>query len=523
VSVVSSDLHGGIIKEAPAPMRKPLGAFMLGVLIGQAPAQVPNGGAEDPRAEVLRKRRQTYPDLAKVVDLAQSVPPEFATDALLRVAADSRNHDRAWKIELLDHSFQMGALAREPNRQKIIGSRAVSRSRAEIISLGFDQRLDRLSLQCRVVSEMLKLDKPKALDMFQRIAWPRLRGLQCRDALIDHVEDYYGLVGEIAESAFTADQRYRGHHVDLLSYQVSRMSAPVEVGAVAKVLSSSTLTRDELNLLASRFAANLDHIERDDRSFSASFGRADQALQELVRSLAAKNVSTGGIIAAYRRYLIRNLTGNRCADSGGEEFSSSVLDSFNQNFASDTDASRAPLMADDVKPAKTQGQADWEPFVNDAEFDRAWQEYLDLWLGKGHGPLLRGGTKPLPDAQKNTMQWRTQFDDFLRQIDDLRPKAGEPEYRHFYRKATGLTVALRVAPPGPDQEKVIRQFVAFLRSSNLQQENVFEWYAQVQRTASSVRGVSPEANARFLGELESSGHPILSLYAVASRVIPEAK
>ena len=131
--------------------------------------------------------------------------------------------------------------------------------------------------------------------------------------------------------------------------------------------------------------------------------------------------------------------------------------------------------------------------------------------------------KPLSDEEKSTIQWRTQFDDFLRQIDDLKPKDGEPEYLFFYRKATALDAALRVARAGPDREKVIRQYVALLKSSNLQQESPLEWYAQVQRSANSIRGLGPEARAVFLDELERSGAAVLSLYAVAARVIPEAR
>jgi hypothetical protein len=52
---------------------------------------------------------------------------------------------------------------------------------------------------------------------------------------------------------------------------------------------------------------------------------------------------------------------------------------------------------------------------------------------------------------------------------------------------------------------------------------VLEWYAQVERTASAVRAVGPEASARFLTELERSGNPILNLYAVEARVIPDNK
>src|SRR5215471_1137040 len=166
-------------------VRDALFAFVLAVLLsGPTRAQVPVGRQED-AVEVLRKRRLQYPDLVKVPDLAQSAPPELAADVLLRVAASARNQDRAWKIELLEDASQMAALARQPNRQKIIASRAVDRSRAEILSLAFDQRLDRLSLQGRIVRQMFKLDKAKALDMFQRTTWPSLRRRECRDALVD--------------------------------------------------------------------------------------------------------------------------------------------------------------------------------------------------------------------------------------------------------------------------------------------------------------------------------------------------
>ncbi|HEV2688190.1 MAG TPA: hypothetical protein VGV35_06540, partial [Bryobacteraceae bacterium] len=409
----------------------------------------------------------------------------------------------------------------EPNRQRVIGSQLVARSRAEIISMGFDQRLDRLSLQTRAVREMLKLDKAHTLEMFQRIPWPELRRRQCRDALIDHVDEYYRLLGEIAESSFTADERRRGRHIELLSYRINQMRSPVEVGPAVRMLLSVTLTDDELTPLVNQLTASLDRIESDDRSFSASFGAAEEEINRFVKALAARNVSSVVIAAAYRRYLIKDLAGNRCADSGGDEFASSVRDSFNKNYASDTDTNRAPIGRDDIGPAKMEGQADFEPFVNGSEFERAWQGFLDLLLGKGHGPLLAKGTKTLPDEQKNKPEWQTQFDEFLHQVDELKPITGEPEYKIFYRKATILQGALRVAPPGPERDRVIGLFVSFLRSSNLQQENVLEWYAQLQRTASVVRGLGPAANARFLDDLESSGHPILGLFALATKVVPE--
>ena len=65
--------------------------------------------------------------------------------------------------------------------------------------------------------------------------------------------------------------------------------------------------------------------------------------------------------------------------------------------------------------------------------------------------------------------------------------------------------------------------VALLSSSSLQQESVLERYAQVQRTANSARALGPEATEGFLSQLERSGNPILSLYAVTARALPDNK
>ena len=500
-------------------MRDAFFAFVLAaVLTGSAHAQPP-AHSRDSRDEVIRQRRLEYPDLVKVADLAQNAPVELAADALLRIAASARNRDRAWKIELLEEAFQLATVAREPNRQKIVGPRGVDRSRAEILSLAFDQRLDRLSLQSRVIRQMLKLDQRKALEMFQRIARSDLRSRQCRDALVDQVAEYYDLVAEIVASALSAEERRRGDDFDLLSYQISRVRSPVQVGPAAKLLAGSGLTREDLSILSGRLAASIDRIENDDRSFSASLPTTDEALNELARALAARQAATGSIVAAYRRYLKRNLAGERCADTAGDPAPSSVVDSFNQNFASDTDRTRAPLTLDEVKAARVEGLAQRDPFVDDAEFERAWNEFLDLLLGKGHASLFK--SRRLSDEQKNTNEWRTQFDDFLDQIDDLTPTVFEPEYRYFYRKASALTAALRVAPAGPYRDKVLGRLVAFLRTAGFQQESLLEWYAQVQKTAGAISELGPEAKERFLNELEDSGNAVLKLYAVTARVIPD--
>jgi hypothetical protein len=193
-----------------------------------------------------------------------------------------------------------------------------------------------------------------------------------------------------------------------------------------------------------------------------------------------------------------------------------VASSFNRELASDASPNLAPLVAEELKPPRIEGKANLEPFFDDAEFQEGFQAFLDLLMGKEHG-LAKA--KPLSDEQKDTAEWRERFDDFLRRVDELKAGVGEPEYRYFYRKATALQALLRVAPPGPEQDKVVRKFVAFLGSSNFQQESMLEWYAQVERTARAVKELKAGTYAKFLKELEGSGHPVLILYASAAATL----
>jgi len=467
---------------------------------------------QTPRSKILEQRRKQYPELSRIVDLAQAVPPEFSASFLLRVAASARLRDQVWKKELLEQAFQSAGLAQQPVRRKVIAAGWVARSRAEVMSMGFERLLDRLSLQSLATSEMMQLDKAKALEMFQAISFPGLHQLHCEDALVDHVADYYDLLGRIIGSAFTPEELRYGRHIELLNYKIGSMDSPVQLAPMAKVLSSAVLSPEELKALTGSFAAALERIQNNDRSFSSVLPSTDEELHRFVEVLKAKSVMPDAVIAAYRAYLVRNFTSNRCADNvGKEDLLPTVVSSFNQGLASDANPNLAPLASEELQPAKIEGKANLEPFFDEAEFHEGFREFLDLWSGKDG---LMG--KPLTDEQKDTAEWRERFDAFLRKVDELKAGVGEPEYRYFYRKATALQALLRVAPPGPEQDKVVRKFVAFLGSSNFQQESLLEWYAQVERTASAIKELKSGAYAKFLEELEGSGHPVLILYAAAA-------
>jgi hypothetical protein len=193
----------------------------------------------------------------------------------------------------------------------------------------------------------------------------------------------------------------------------------------------------------------------------------------------------------------------------GKDALGKVVDAFNQDLASGANPSLAPLRVAEIKPGKIEGRANTEPFIDPAD-----EDVLGRFI-----EFLTGGEK-LGDEDKNTVRWRSQFDDFLRQIDELKPGAGEPQYRYFYRKANALTALLEAAPRGSERDKMLRQLVAFLSSSNMQQESPLEWYAQVSKTAFSIGERGSEEYQEFLRELERSSNSLLTLYAFAANAFP---
>jgi hypothetical protein len=67
------------------------------------------------------------------------------------------------------------------------------------------------------------------------------------------------------------------------------------------------------------------------------------------------------------------------------------------------------------------------------------------------------------------------------------------------------------------RDAVIQQYIAFLRSSNFQQESLTEWFGAVNALAESVNG---DAHMKLLDALENSGHNVLFLYARIEKLLP---
>jgi hypothetical protein len=459
--------------------------------------------------EAAKRRLAEYPDLTEIVELAQGAPAEFSARALLRVANSPRLHDKAWKREILEKAFQNASAARNPIRKQIMEGPSSAGSLTAMTSQAAALGLDRLTLQTKAVAAMLPLDPKRAREFFLSIPQPRPSRLHCEDALLDDPSSYYATAAAIAAQAFSIDERKHDEPILFLNQRIQNITSPVEIAPAAALISSSKATPAQLKLLVSSLAAALQRMEGDDRSFAGSLPAVVRAVPDLVDLARASNAGAAILTEAYRQFLIRNLTGPRCAESAEkwqQDAVASAVSSFNSRLSSEASAA---LKEEDLKASKVEVKANLDRVFPSGDEQRLREQWKTLMFGQGQTGLR--------DEEKNTEEWREQFSALLREIEGMKPATGESEALFFFRKGGALSAALSAAPAGAIRDAVIQQYVAFLRSSNFQQESLTEWFGAVQSLADSMNG---DAHTKLLTALENSGHNVLFLYARIEKLLP---
>ena len=441
-------------------------------------------------AEALKRRRMEYPELTQIVELAQSAPAEFAAQALLRVAQSTNLRDRAWKRELLDQAFQTAGAARNPVKRRVRPGGLPYGTREQMIGDAGNLGLDRLTLQTNVVRAMLAVNPKQARELFLAIPQPVLARLRCEDVMVEDPSVYFVAAAAIAATAFTAEERKQDEVALFLNERVQRIASPVELAPAMRMIavSSSRITAAQYKLLTSSLAAAFQRVEGDDRSFSSSLPAIARETGGLTGSELAE---------AYKQFLIKNLTGPRCADSDYSQISADL----------------ASLKLEDLKPSKLEAKALLTSPDRKAEEDLLRAKLMALEFGVETRAALT-------DEQKSTLEWRELFSGLLHDIEAIKPASGESEALFFLRKGAALHALLLVTPQGGPRDKILQEYIAFLKASNLQQESPVEWFSMVDSLAGETRSMNAREYKKMLDAFEASGHTVLSLYARIEKLLP---
>lgn len=455
-----------------------------------------------------------------LVDRARAATPEFAADALIRIAGSPKTADRAWKRELLEEAFRRAAGAQQPLRKR--AATPPSNVLAGFLDRAFSQELDTRSLQSRAVRALLPLDPAKARELLLEMAPLNLPRLTCEDALVYDVEGFYQAVGEVAQRGFTAQELASDEPLKFLQPYLSNLQSPVQVGPAAHLLAGVKLKPEHFEALVAAFAGAVKEISGDDRSFSFAIsrrGRINPQIYDLVNACKQRQVAVQPLLEAYRGFLVRHLKAARCAD-GADPVAGAAFGlnpPKDQEQAQDAvvffnDSLRAPpvkaIEAEEVQPEKVEGKAAGARFCDGEECLARTKAYTALLFGSSGVPLA--------PQQRQTPEWNARLKEYLASLANW----GLPA-EHFHEKCRFYSDLVNLVPNGADRETVLRAFLDFLKQNSYQAGNRMEWFLPVNSLIARVF-MDPLGLKAVMQDLRDCGDPVISLYAALEELAPRS-
>jgi hypothetical protein len=446
------------------------------------------GARRDPRVESL------------VTD-AMTIPTEFASDALLRIAGSGLVTDPEWRREILETAYMRAYAAQEPYRRTSVGIPPDSRQGA--MTIAAESTLNRVSLQVRA-SQLLAADFPaRARELFE---WIDVNPdpATCDDPLVPALDEYYAALSSLARTTF--DRAHRAEAMQFLELYLWHARLPSDMPSVARALQRFRPTEGEAAHLENAFRFILDLGANDARGFSTA--TLDIVLRAGELQAADHELGVPGwfVMEGLRAYLVRQLGAPRCLDSITESLTPAAFNDTMRQL--DPFADVKPIDGREIRPSKYLGVARVDPYWRTPEARRLHDMLIDL-RGSENGP-----PKPLKDRQVD--EWRHRAERLIVDIDHWTGRSEATERDAFYQKAMLFTSVLDLMPASETRSMGLRTFVDFLRHADIDRTHRNLWYVFAARLASTRGDMRKEA----LTAMERSGHPILSLYSRIEQIAP---
>jgi hypothetical protein len=458
-----------------------------------------------------RKPPKIPVEIQQAIGMAMAAPPEFAADALLRIIAADKIKDHGAQSDVIETAFRLAARSQHPFPLMAAPVSGVD-TRSGYVASALRMKLDGLSLQTRAIDLMLRIDPHGARELFAQMPHPHLEPLSCEATLIPQVADYYVVLGRIAAEAFPASERSKEEHAQFIQAHLDRIVSHAELAPALRMIAAVEWTPSQFDVLLGSFLAKMQSIAPDDRTFSVTVYDLDQSISQLIFRARQQNDHPERIVNAYRSYLVANLTAPRCADNASGRFQQvqgGSLELFGDAIRGDLPA----LDAAEMKPKKVAGEAVIDHYWESAESKRIFEECMRLRVGPDG--------RMLSVAERNTREWKRQLTDFLAALADWKAADERSEADYYHQRAIVYEALLELTPAGDERNRVLDDYIAFLRGSNLQQENPVEWYWHARSTLNRTRRTQRAEADRMLAAFAGSGSIILSLEAMLARIAPD--
>jgi hypothetical protein len=445
------------------------------------------------------------PDLRHLTGLAASLPPEFQADTLLQIVESRGGLDPALKRDLIERAFVAAGQSRNPYPQ--VAVHGIDPDSRQAFQAGASSiKLDRLSLEARAVRLMVAFEPLAARQLFLEIQKPVVAMGSCGDALIPQLDDYYEMAAPVILRGFTPKEIDRQEPLGLLLRILAGVSAPYEIGPAARLILNANVTPQQFEVALSAFAARIETIAPDDRSF----GETGSAVQGGIASLESRAAASSGAVRtvlarAYRKYLTSNYGKARCGDSAGGRIAGTPMtnpvDWFNESDL------RGDLPLIDIKEITFTGSGDR------LKLDTYWaapDSAKILTAAQGLRSSPGGLTWSL--EQRSSSEWTQRLDSFLAQLSEWKQSGEESELDFFNEKAIVYQSLIDLCPAGDSRQRLVLAFVDFLKGSNAAAQNPVDWFWHAQNIYRRLGQAGDADGAKVMAAYKASGNLILEVY-----------
>jgi hypothetical protein len=411
-------------------------------------------------------------DIVLFLNDVRSAPPEFAVDLMIRIAESERVADLSWKRELIEEAFRLASTVQQPVKLATLPSIPTD-TRSGFLARAFEKNLDALSLQCRSVKSMLSVDKQKARALFSEISRPQLPAINCEDALIYDVFDFYTTLKMIAETTFKQKEIKRGEHIWLIEHYINQISSPVEVTPVIDLIISVKVLLSQKESLLNTFNKAFSRLSGDDRSFVGTLYNVDQRVRSLVNQLSQQGVSIDDLLKAYRAYIIRHFSAVRCADNDAvlsNRTQSGIIKGFNTELRLKSDRNVLEIADSEIKPAKVEGVTKAYMHWQSPKSSAVLMKLKELRFGSGKEPLTL--------AERESLSWKSEMNSLLKDLAQWKKEDEKSEEDYFHQKCIAFRALIELTPQKASREEVIRSFVGFLNDFDISSGSRIEWFWQ---------------------------------------------
>lgn len=493
-------------------------------------------------------RPQHPPEIEKLVDWARAVSTEFRADVLFRLIDAGKIDDPAWKREILEDLFSTALQAQYPLALSDVGLSTDTRSWA--VARGLDFKLDTLSIRCRVVKQMIALDPKRALDLFTGMVPPAIANPGCEDALVPNVGLWYETAREVADRSFLPAERAKGDPMQFFEPYLRSIGSSLQVAPAGMAIRTVQANAEQRQKLVDIFASRLAAIDDGYLAFSFALHRLGlfHEITQLGESVRQKGLSADNLIAAYRAFLVKHLTGPGCAAMRARK-EDPVLE-FNERLRWAGYLTSADLKA--ITKEESNAESKTESIA--VKMDRK-TRIVDYWQTPQSKRLLAtikhlhfgDSSSPQPEykyltaEQKQTVEWQNEVRQFLGDLAAWNSRDEPSAADYFHQRAILYSGLIDLIPSGALRDNVVQSYMAFLSQNPIETESPVQFLEhlnavfqlarplssagaarvqEAQHNGAQLPGLPVENGQAILDALAASKDSVIPLYGSLEKVAP---